>query len=239
MKYPPNYIQCEQHSAQWYDLRLGKVTASRVADVMSFLKNGANKGKSSQAREEYKFELLQEALTGQTAEHYVSAAMQFGIENEILAKEAYSSATGNEIESIGLVLHPHIPRSAASPDGLIGDDGLVECKVPTTKTHLGYFLGEVVPEDYKPQMLWQMACTGRSWCDFVSYDPRLPSEFNFFSIRFERDEEAIAEMEKQVEQFIAELNTMAEVLQSHAKMRPQVENLPSVPKAELPPWREP
>ncbi len=200
-----------QGTVEWLMERIGNVTASRVADVISKLKNGS----PSQARETYKMEVLTEVLTGRATEHYVSAAMDFGTENEPLARTCYEMSKGIEVELVGYVKHPSIPRSGASPDGLMGDDGLVEFKVPNTTTHLRYFLDGVVPEEYKPQMFWQMACTGRKYCDFCSYDPRLPQEYGLFIVRLERDENVIASMELEVIQFIKEVNEMAQQLLKH------------------------
>ena len=209
---PPNYLDVDQQTAEWLAARVGCVTASRVKDVVAKLKNG----KESAARASYKLELLTELLTGRATEHYVSLAMDFGTENEPLARTTYELRQGVEVERVGFVLHPSIKHAGASPDGLVGDDGLVEIKVPNTTTHLQYLIDGVVPDEYKPQMMWQMACAGRKWCDFVSYDPRLPEEFGLFIIRYERDEKLIASMEFEVVQFIAELNEMCEKLREHS-----------------------
>lgn len=228
MKLPPNYINVDQQTAEWLQLRCGSVTAYRIKDVVAKLKNG----KESAARHTYKMELLTELLTGRAFEHYVSQAMDFGSENEGLARETYAMNKGVEVERIGYVKHPSIPRTGCSPDGLVGDDGLVELKVPTTTTHLEYLIDGVVPEEYKPQMMWQMACTGRQWCDYVSYDPRLPEEFGLFIIRFNRDDAAIAAMEHEVESFIAELNAMVLKLpRRHVEQAPAGQQ---PPKAEIP-----
>lgn len=194
-------VDIQQQSPEWLQMRHGAVTASRVADVMAKLKNGAD----SAARGAYKAELLCERLTHMTYEHYVSPSMQWGIDNEPLAKASYEIATGNAISSGGLALHPRIKWLMASPDGLVHDDGLVECKCPNTSTHLNYVLAGVVPAEYQLQMLCQMACAERQWCDFVSYDPRLPDSLQLFIRRFERDDVRIAKMEAEVEKFIGEI----------------------------------
>jgi putative phage-type endonuclease len=227
-------IKCDQGDSTWLHERVGRVTASRITDVVSKLKNG----KPSAARETYKMELLTEVLTGQTAEHFVTAAMQHGIETEPLARSMYEIEKNVSVERIGMVIHPKIERASASPDGLVGDWGLVEFKCPQTATHLRYFIDGVVPEDYKAQMSWQLACTGRSWVDFCSYDSRLPADFGLFIKRFERDEEAICQMEKEVETFIAELNAMCEKLLK-GRPAPTAENpaAPGPPKAILPDWQ--
>jgi putative phage-type endonuclease len=233
-KYPPNYLTFEQRTPEWLAARTGSVTASRVADVVSKLKNG----KVSASRATYMMELLAEVVTGSAAEHFVSIPMMYGIENEPLARSMYELKRGVEVERIGYVKHASIPRSGASPDGLVGDHGLVEIKVPNTTTHLGYFIEGVVPEEYKPQMMWQMACTGREWCDFVSYDPRIHEDLGLFIIRFERDEKAIGEMECEVEKFIEELNAMAaKLLKNRPAPTAETTAAPGPPKAIIPEWQ--
>lgn len=207
--YPDNYeTRIVQGDAEWFALRCGCVTASRVAEALSFLKRGG----SSAEREKYKLELLAETITGKPAEHYVSPYMDEGREYEPLARTAYELTRDVEVEQIGYAHHPRINRTGASPDGLVGEHGLVEIKCPKTTTHLTYLMHEIVPAEYVPQMMWQMACTGRAWCDFVSYDGRLPDDFGLFIVRLERDDKLIAEMEEGVEQFIGELNAMCEKL---------------------------
>jgi putative phage-type endonuclease len=223
---PDNYLNVDQGTPEWLAARTGQVTASRVKDVVGKLKNG----KESAARASYKLEMLSEILTGKAVEHFVSMAMDFGSENEPLARACYEIEKGVEVERIGYVKHPAIERAGASPDGLVGDDGLVEIKVPNTTTHLQYLIAEEVPSDYIPQMMWQMACTGRQWCDFVSYDPRLPSDFGLFVIRLHRDDKQIGEMEREVERFIVEVNEMAERL---LKYRSSSAGTPP-PRAEMP-----
>lgn len=210
-RHPDNWIECIQGDAAWFEARVGKVTASRVADALAMLK----KDGSSAARERYKIDILTEVLTGNPVEHYVSPYMDFGTEHEPVARSAYEMHTREEVDLWGFVIHPQIARSGASPDGLVGEDGLIEIKVPSGRTHLEYLIEGVVPEDYKPQMFWQMACTGRQWCDFVSYDPRIPEGFGLFVKRLPRDGKVIEEMESGVRCFIAEVNAMAEKLLEH------------------------
>ncbi len=226
-KYPENYLTFQQGSTEWLLERCGSVTASRVKDVVAKLKNG----KESAARASYKLELLTEVLTGRAAEHYVSAEMQHGIETEPIARTTYEMAKGVEVERIGYARHPRIPRCGASPDGLVGDDGLVEFKCPTTATHLHYVLNETIPDEYLPQCMWQMACSGRQYCDFVSFDPRLSEDFGLFIKRLERDDKLIGEMEAEVEKFIGELNELCERLKAHA--RPNIAG-PEPARAEIP-----
>jgi hypothetical protein len=226
VKLPPNHLNVQQHSPEWMQARVGHVTASRVGDVVKRLKSG----KYSKERENYKFEKLEELLTGLTSEHYVSVPMQFGIDNEPLARTCYELKREVEVQTVGYFLHPTIKRSGASPDGLVGDDGLIEIKVPNTATHLEYLLAGVIPEEYAPQMMWQMACTGREWCDFVSYDPRLPEDFGLFIIRYQRDAELIAAMEQEVGIFLSELEAVCQKL---LQGRPAPKDT-GVPKAEIP-----
>ena len=225
-------INCMQGDGTWLMERTGRVTASRVNDVVSKLKNG----NYPEARQSYKMELLTEVLTGNAAEHFVSMAMDWGITQEPVARAMYELRTGVEVERIGLVVHPTIERSSASPDGTIGDAGLIEIKCPTTATHLQYVLNETIPGEYLHQCMWQLACTGREWLDFVSFDSRLPEDFNLLIVRMYRDDAIIAEMDREVEKFIAELNAMADkLLKLRGDPKPH-ENFPGPPKAEIPSW---
>jgi len=183
-----------QGSPEWFAARLGKITASKIADVMS---KGKGSAESAGVRN-YRAQLVCERLTGVVEESYTNGAMQRGTELEPFARECYEFIKGVAVQQIGFVNHPTIPMSGASPDGLINDDGLVEFKCPNSATHIDYLLEGVAPAAYIKQMMWQMACTGRQWCDFVSYDPRLPEELQLFIVRLLRDEAMIAEMETAV-----------------------------------------
>ena len=198
-----------QGSPEWFQLRCGCATASRLDDVI-----GKYKGKETykQGRADYMGEIVAEILTNKTAEHYVSPAMQWGVDIEPLAKEAYQIERDVEIGMAGIEFHDKINRFAASPDGYLGSDGLIEIKCPNTITHIGYIIAGVVPEDYKPQMLGQMSCSGRKWCDFVSFDPRLPRKYQLFIKRFERDDEEISRIEAEVLKFNAEVQDMIAAL---------------------------
>jgi putative phage-type endonuclease len=201
----------EQQSADWLKMRVGMVTGSRAADVMSFLsrksKNG-EKGDESAARRDYRYEIAIECLTGLSATHFQTDAMKWGIENEPLARAAYEMANDIETESIGFAIHDRISRFGASPDSLVGTDGLLEIKCPQTMTHIDYMLNGVIPTEYEPQMLAEMACTGRQWVDFLSFDPRLPKRLQRFQKRFMRDDPRIAEMEQAVEKFLSEVDDL-------------------------------
>jgi putative phage-type endonuclease len=142
---------------------------------------------------------------------FVNQAMQHGTDTEPFARAAYETKYGLMVDQCGLVLHPSIERGASSPDGLVGD-GLIEIKCPKTATHLDYLLAGVAPSKYQLQMLWQMACTERAWCDFVSFDPRLPKDLQMLCVRFERDDKRIKEIEAEVVKFLSEVDAMIEQL---------------------------
>jgi putative phage-type endonuclease len=205
----PMIVDVDQGSAEWLKLRTGWVTGSRVGDVMAKLKT---KNSESAARRDYRTEIVCEILTGRAADHYVSPAMQWGMDNEQFARTAYELEFDVEVDSVGFATHPAFSRFGASPDGLIGLDGVVEFKCPNTATHLDYILEGKIPPQYKPQMMAEIVCTGREWCDFVSFDPRLPKKLRLYVVRCRRDEEYIAEMEREVCQFLAEVDETIEIL---------------------------
>ena len=191
----------EQGSPEWFKARLGKVTASRVSDVIAKTKSGY-----STSRAKYMAQLLIERITGEPVESYTNPAMERGIEQEKFARAAYEAKANVLVDECGSVDHPTIPMSSASPDGYVEQDGLVEIKNPMSHTHLETLLTKTVPGDYVVQMQWQMACTGRKWCDFVSYDSRMPEHLRLFVKRVERDEKHITELEKEVLKFLTELD---------------------------------
>lgn len=194
-------IDFPQGSAEWLASRAGRVTASRISDVTAKIKTG-----EAAARADYKAQIVAEILTGTPqGSTFTNAEMQWGTEQEPFARAAYEVAKGAMVDQCGLVLHPTIDRAAASPDGLV-NDGLLEIKCPKTATHLQYLLDGKAPAKYRNQMLWQMACTERAWCDFVSFDPRLPEDLQLFVVRFERDDEAIKAMEDEVLAFLSEVD---------------------------------
>ncbi len=197
----------EQGTDEWFAIRCGKVTASRVADVIATTKSGY-----SASRANYEAQLICEILTGKPAESFTNAAMQWGTETEPLARAQYELKTGNMVNQIGFVVHPIIEQAGASPDGLIGEDGCIEIKCPNTSTHLDTLLSQKVPSKYITQMTWQMVCTGRKWCDFVSYDPRLPDNLQLFIQRIELDEEYGKKLESEVKGFLEEVNEKVEKL---------------------------
>ena len=186
-----------QGSDEWKALRCGKVTASRVADVIAKTKTGWGA-----SRFNYAAELIAERLTGVAAEGFTNAAMQWGTDQEPSARMAYEFMQDVTVEQIAFVAHPYIADAGASPDGLVGESGLVEIKCPNTATHIDTLIKQEIPARYITQMMWQMACTGRKWCDFVSYDPRLPESMQLFVKRIERDDKLIAELENEVSIFL-------------------------------------
>lgn len=192
----------EQGTPEWFAARLGNVTASRVADVIAKTKSGY-----SASRDNYMAQLICERMTNTVAESYSNAAMQWGTETEPLARAAYESYADVLVDQVGYIKNPWLARAGASPDGLVGKWGLIEIKCPNSSTHIDTLLSETVPTKYITQMQWQMACTGRVWCDFVSFDPRLPDGLQLFVKRVERDAEYIAMLEKEVALFLEELDT--------------------------------
>lgn len=192
----------EQRSPEWFAARLGKVTASKVADVIAKTKTGY-----STSRENYMAQLVCERLTGTQTEGFSSTAMQWGTDQEPLARAAYEAVMDVLVDETGFVIHPTISEAGASPDGLVGDDGLIEIKCPNTSTHIDTLLSEKVPTKYITQMMWQMACTGRQWCDFVSYDPRMPEGLQIFIKRVEYHDSIVKGLESEVKVFLKELET--------------------------------
>lgn len=189
-----------QGSPEWIAARVGKVTASRIADLMAKTKNGYGASRAN-----YMAELIAERLTGQPADRYTNAAMQWGTETEPQARAAYEFHCDVQVVEVGLVPHPHIEDAAASPDGLVCQDGLIEIKCPNTATHIDTLLSQTIPDKYIKQMQFQLACTARDWCDFVSFDPRMPEHLRFFRERIERDDRVIGEIEDEVRKFLSDL----------------------------------
>lgn len=188
--------------------RVGKLTASRMSHATKRTKTGW-----SEYRRKYMIELLGERLTGMASDGYLSASMLWGVETEPKAIAAYSRKTGNIVGPSKFVDHPQIPMSGATPDGFVFEDGLVEVKCPETRTHLGYMLDPHIPDEYVIQMNWQMAVTGRAWCDFCSFDPRLPSKHALLVRRVNRDQQLVKGLEKLAVQFLSELDTLQRVLE--------------------------
>lgn len=193
-------LDVEQGSDEWRIARLGKIGASMVADATARTKTGWGASRANLAAR-----LVAERLTGNLTETFTNDAMRWGTEQEPAARSFFEFVTGVTVERVGLVLHPKIEHAVASPDGLIGDDGLIEIKCPNTATHIETLLSGKPDSRYTKQMQWQMACTGRQWCDWVSFDPRMPGEMQMFVHRVKRDDDMIRELEAQVSEFLAEV----------------------------------
>ena len=191
----------EQRSPEWFAARCGKVTASRVADIVAKTKSGY-----STSRDNYMAQLVCERMTGVPAETYTNTAMQWGTDTEPLARAAYEAAMDVLVDETGFVIHPTISEAGASPDGLVGLFGLIEIKCPNTSTHIETLLSDKVPSKYITQMMWQMACTNRQWCDFVSFDPRMPDGLKLFIKRVEYHDSIIKGLETEVKEFLSELD---------------------------------
>lgn len=199
----------EQGSQEWLALRAGKVTASKVSDVMSAITTAGYRN--------YLADLVVERLTGNKTESFTNAAMQWGVDQEPLARAEYEVKTGNFVDQVAFVDHPTIANFGCSPDGLVGDDGLIEIKCPNTATHIDYVMQDKVPTKYIPQIQCQLAVTGRKWCDFVSFDPRLPDGLQILIVRLERDDEYIEKLEARVVKFLDEVNSAVNGLKEKMK----------------------
>jgi putative phage-type endonuclease len=200
----------EQRTNAWFADRLGKVTASRLADVLAKTKTGY-----SASRTNYMTQLVLERLTGSKAESYTNAFMQWGIDQEPFARAAYEASRGVMVDEVGFIPHPSIEAAGASPDGLVGDDGMVEIKCPDSKTALECWLSDnPVESKYFAQMQWQMRCADRSWCDYVVFDPRMPAKAQLFVTRVHRDDKWIEATEKEVIKFLAEVDAKVSALKN-------------------------
>ena len=189
----------EQRSEEWFQARLGKVTASRVVDVLAKIKSG-----ESASRRNYKIQLVSERLTGERQETYVNQAMQDGIDREQFARDRYVQQFG-EVEEVGFIQHPTL-EAGASPDGLVGTDGIIEIKCPMGSTHTETLMTQEVPSKYVPQIQFQLLVTGRKWCDFVSYNPMFPENLQVFVRRVFANKEYQQELEDEVKQFLKEVD---------------------------------
>ena len=196
-----------QGSEEWFKSRLGKATASRIADILAKTKSGY-----STSRENYCVELALERITGTRQEFYQNDAMKWGTETEPLSRAAYEAHTGAIVDEVGMIDHPTIAMAGASPDGCIDADGLIEIKCPNSATHMKTLLSKKPDSKYITQMTWQMACTGRKYCEFVSFDPRFPTHLQLFVTRVDRDDKAVSDMEAEVIKFLDEVDAMVQQL---------------------------
>ena len=190
----------EQRSDEWFSARLGKVTASKLSDVVASTRSGSE----SAYRRTYRLQLVTERLTGKRTEIFINQAMQHGIDTEDEARNFYVFKH-DDVEETGFVDHPTIKMAGASPDGLVGDDGLIEIKCRQPQNHTETLISHQIPSRYKLQMYWQMACTGRKWCDYVSYCPSFPDELKMVVIRLEWNDKQIALLEEEVIKFLTEV----------------------------------
>jgi putative phage-type endonuclease len=203
----------QQGSEEWKADRIGKATGSRISDIITRLKSGG----FSAMRKAYATQLALERISKQPYSFQPNAAMQHGTNTEPLARDAYKATIFEDVTEVGFINHPSILNSGASPDGLVGDDGLVEIKCPESHTHISTVLDGVVPEKYFPQIQWQLACTERKYCDFVSYDPRCPENLQLFVRRVERDDCFIATTEELVRRFLTEVDELTQQLNNKIK----------------------
>lgn len=202
----------EQRSNEWFAARCGSLGASAIADALSKTKDG----KPGSTSQNLRTKLVIERITGAQEDGFKSAAMQYGIDNEGAARLAYEARVGDFVAQTGLHRHPFIDGTHASPDGLVGGDGLVEIKVPNSSTHIETMKSGKIQTKYIYQMQWQMRCTDRQWCDFVSYDPRMPEALRLWVKRVYRDNEKLEELEKGVIEFLKGVQEDVELLQEMA-----------------------
>lgn len=200
----------EQRTEAWFKERCGKVTASRIADVCAKTKSGYGASRAN-----YMAQLIVERLTGNPQNSYQNDAMRFGIEHEDEARAAYEFYTGNTVTQCGFIPHPSIPMAGASPDGLVGPHGLVEIKVPNTATHIATLLSSEIAMNYYLQIQWQLACTERRWCDFVSFDPRLPPKLQFYRFHVKRHKKTIEEITKEINYLQSDIDVKIRQLEDY------------------------
>jgi putative phage-type endonuclease len=201
-------VSVEQGTPEWHELRRGKVTASRVADILAKTKTGP-----SASRQNYLIELALQRTTKTIEPSYTNAAMEWGTETEPQARVAYEVATNNFVDQVAFIDHPTIEGFGCSPDGIVGE-GLIEIKCPNSATHWEYFKAKEPPKKYFIQMQAQMAVTGAKWCDFVSFDPRMPERSQLLIVNAPRDAEFILFMETEIKQFLKEVQTEVTLMEN-------------------------
>jgi len=202
-------IAVEQGTPEWHQLRLGKVTASRVADILARTKTGP-----SASRQNYLIELALQRTTGIIQESYTNAAMEWGTQTEPQARVSYEVNTNNFVDQVAFIDHPSIAWFGCSPDGLVSDRGLVEIKCRNSAGHWETIKLNEIPKKYWIQMQAQLTCTGREWNDYVSFDPRMPERSQLYIKRVFRDEEFIKEMEFEVKNFLAEVEIEVDLMRN-------------------------
>ncbi|AQX28205.1 MULTISPECIES: lambda exonuclease family protein [unclassified Bartonella] len=194
----------KQRTAEWFQAHLGKVTTSNIYNLL----NKTAKGLPTSKYEEYKIKLMTERLVGEISHSYTTSAMQRGIEYEEDALKEYAFIYDTEVTQCGFIQHPTIQMVGASSDGFVGENGLVEIKCPRSVNHLRFWITEKIKPEYLAQMHFQMACTGRQWCDFVSYDPRFSGQSAHLRLkvqRIHRNDEQIEAINQAVETFLEEI----------------------------------
>lgn len=216
----------DQGSPEWFAARCGKATASKIADIIARTKSGYGASRAN-----YEAQLVCERLTGTVAESFTNAAMQWGTEKEPEARNAYSFLRDADVDLVGFIDHPTVVMSGASPDGMVGTDGLVEIKCPSSATHIDTLLNQTIPGKYITQIQWQLACTNRQWCDFVSYDPRLPESMSLWVKRIDRDEVMIKSLENEVTIFLDGVAEAVAQLRKLYEPSPEGERLVSLLRA--------
>jgi putative phage-type endonuclease len=232
------FLNVNQGTAEWLEIRRGRITASRMADVVTELKRGG----TSAGYRDYRLALVAERLTGQCEENYVSPYMDWGTEYEPMARAAYEVAFDVMVDRIGFAIHPEMDFAGASPDALVGTDGVLEIKAPKTTTHLAWRLAGAVPEEYVPQMLWEMECCERKWCDFVSFDPRLPDGIRLFCVRLDYNPELAATYRTKVTALNGEVEEMIAKLGGRSEFKEQLRQSVAIDPemmitdADLPAW---
>jgi hypothetical protein len=198
-------VPCTQGELDWFMARVGRCTASEVINALSIAKTGKNKGGSTEGRKTYMASIVAEILTGEPdMEGYATSSMNRGTNEEPRARAAYEMAYDVDVDVLGFVIHPDTDRAGSSPDGLVGADGMLEIKNPKTKNHIQYMLSGELPEEYEPQVMFSLACTEREWCDFLSYDGRMPAGLRVWCKRIYRNEPRIREINAGVMQFLEE-----------------------------------
>lgn len=219
-------IKCEQNTAEWLEIRRGKITASRICDVMAVLTRASKNGKAGEpaaARIKYGIEIMSERLTGRVGDHYVTPEMEWGHDQEPFARTAYEIACKVITEQVGFILHPTLDFAGSSPDSLVGKSGGLEIKCPKSETHIKWLMADEVPEEHRDQMQTNMLCGEREWWDFMSYDPRQPEGLRAFIKRLQRDNERIALIEENI------IGLNDEVEAAIAKLSPRIIRRPAAP----------
>lgn len=197
----------EQRTDEWFKARLGKVTASKISDVLAKIRTG-----EAAVRRNYKMQLATERLTGQKTDSYINQAMQDGIDREDTAREIFEIVRDIKVEQVGFIDHPTIKMAGASPDGLLPDNGVLEIKCPVETTHTTNLLERKLPSRYVSQVQWQMACTGAEYANFVSYNPNFEPKLQLIYLDVERDDEYIEMLEEEVSTFLTEVDDIINIL---------------------------